>query len=396
MDFAGLGKRLAALALLLLVGAFVVYALGGLFVASGHITLGPLTIGLGWFVVLVGIAALVGVVRAKADSLGPLNTRLAGLAVVLLLVTFFTSVLINLLPGDPVTTLVPFRSEATEESQAAVVEAKEEIRKELNLDKSVPERYVLWLDDLRQGDFGDYYTGINAKRPVAEPLREALGPSLQLMLYSQVLALLVAIPLGVFAAYRSGTVFDRLANVSAFGLLALPNFVVALVLAFYVGTQLGWLPPEGYVNIGDNLGEHIRHMVLPAIALSAGQIAVYMRLLRSDMVATLQEDFVQMARSKGVSNQRVLWRHAFRPSTITLLTVAGLNVGNLIGGALIVEVIFGIPGLGSSIFDAINARAYVALQSFVVVIAVLYVLVNVFVDLLYTLLDPRIRHARAS
>ena len=135
--------------------------------------------------------------------------------------------------------------------------------------------------------------------------------------------------------------------------------------------------------------------MLPAIALAAGLIAVYMRLLRSDMIATLQEDFIPMAKAKGISDRRILWRHALRPSSLTLLTVAGLNFGTLIGGAVVVEVIFGIPGMGTLISQAISARQYVALQSFVAIIAIGYVLMNFVVDVLYTVLDPRIRRARA-
>ena len=137
------------------------------------------------------------------------------------------------------------------------------------------------------------------------------------------------------------------------------------------------------------------HMFLPTVTLAAGLIAVYMRLLRSDMIATLQEDFITMAKSKGISNSRILWRHALRPSSLTLLTVAGLNVGTLIGGAVVIERIYGVPGIGKQIFDAIGARQYVAVQSLVAIIAIGYVLVNFFVDILYTVLDPRIRHARA-
>jgi peptide/nickel transport system permease protein len=167
------------------------------------------------------------------------------------------------------------------------------------------------------------------------------------------------------------------------------------VLAYYVGVWLGWLPPNGYERISADPVEHIRHMILPTITLAASQIAIYMRLLRSDMIATLQEDFIQMARSKGISDQRVLWRHALRPSSLTLLTVAGLNVGSLIGGAIVVEVIFSLPGLGTELANAILQRQYVALQSFVAIIAIVYVLVNFAVDILYTIVDPRIRHARA-
>ncbi|MBN2622381.1 MAG: ABC transporter permease, partial [Acidimicrobiales bacterium] len=233
------------------------------------------------------------------------------------------------------------------------------------------------------------------ERPVMDRVRDSLPVSLQLMVYAQVLALLIAIPAGVITAYRAGSRADKAANAGAFGMLAIPNFALALVLAYYVGVELGWLPVSGYVKPSDDLGEHLRRMILPAVSLAVGQIAVYMRLLRSDMIATLQEDFITMAKAKGVSPRRVLWRHALRPSSLTLLTVAGLNVGTLIGGAVIVEVIFAMPGIGTLLFEAIQARQYIALQSLVAIIAVGYVLINVAVDILYAVLDPRIRHARS-
>jgi peptide/nickel transport system permease protein len=226
-------------------------------------------------------------------------------------------------------------------------------------------------------------------------VREALPVSLQLMVEAQILALVIAIPLGVYSAYRAGSRFDRTTSATLFGLLAIPNFALALVLAYYVGVRLGWLPVSGYVAPKDDLLEHVRRMAMPAISLAVGQIAVYMRLLRSDMIATLQEDFITMAKAKGIPPSHVLWRHALRPSSLTLLTVAGLNVGTLIGGAVIVEVIFSLPGMGTLLFEAINARQYIALQSLIAIIAVGYVLINFLVDVLYAVLDPRIRHARA-
>jgi len=319
-----------------------------------------------------------------------LGKRFLLLALVLFLVTLFTSLLLTMVPGDPVDTLVP----VADENSPVVQQRKAEIRHRLNLDDPLPARYAAWLGDFVTGDFGDYYR-VSSEDPVGDRLKEALPVSLQLMVYSQVLALLVAIPLGVAAAYRAGTFFDRAANMGAFALLAVPNFVLALGLAYYIGVWLGWLPPSGYVSPSEDLFEHVRRMVLPTLTLAAAQIAVYMRLLRSDMVQTLQEDFIQMARSKGISDRRVLWRHALRPSSLTLLTVAGLNVGTLISGALVVEVIFTIPGLGMALFEAISERQYVALQSFVAVLAILYVLVNFLVDIAYTVIDPRIRHARA-
>ena len=307
--------------------------------------------------------------------------RLAHLAVVLFFVTLFVALLTAMLPGDPVDAIAGFASE----------EQKEALRQDLGLDDPVWQQYGRWIGDFVTGDLGGYYS-VTGERPVMDRVRDSLPVSLQLMVYAQVLALVVAIPAGVITAYRAGSRGDRVANATAFGMLAIPNFALALVLAYYVGVELGWLPVSGYVKPSDDLSDHLRRMVMPTIALAVGQIAVYMRLLRSDMIATLQEDFITMAKSKGVSPRRVLWRHALRPSSLTLLTVAGLNVGTLIGGAVIVEVIFSMPGVGTLLFEAIQARQYIALQSLVALIAVGYVLINFFVDVLYAVLDPRIRY----
>jgi peptide/nickel transport system permease protein len=169
-------------------------------------------------------------------------------------------------------------------------------------------------------------------------------------------------------------------------MLAIPNFALGFVLQYYLGVKLGWFPTGG--------NRAAWWWVLPAITLAVGQVAVYMRLLRSDMIATLQQDFILMAKAKGLKTKRILFRHALRPSSLTLLTVAGLNVGTLIGGTLIVEVVFSIPGMGFLMFEAISTRQIVAFQSMVAIVAILYVLVNFAVDLLYTALDPRIRNAR--
>ena len=310
--------------------------------------------------------------------------RLVHLVVVLFFVTLFVALLTAMLPGDPVDAIAGFGSP----------EQKDALRENLGLDDPVWQQYGRWIGDFVTGDLGGYYS-VTGERPVMDRVRDSLPVSLQLMVYAQVLALVIAIPAGVITAYKAGHAADKAANATAFGMLAIPNFALALVLAYYVGVEFGWLPVSGYVKPSEDLVEHIRRMILPTVALAVGQVAVYMRLLRSDMIATLQEDFITMAKSKGVSPRRVLWRHALRPSSLTLLTVAGLNVGTLIGGAIIVEVIFSMPGMGTLLYEAIQARQYIALQSLVALIAVGYVLVNFLVDVLYAVLDPRIRHARA-
>ncbi len=309
--------------------------------------------------------------------------RLAHLLVVLFFVTLFVALMTSLLPGDPVDAIAGFASE----------EQKDALREDLGLDDPLPVQYGRWISGFVTGDLGNYFS-ISGERPVMDRVSESLPVSLQLMLYAQVLALVIAIPAGVITAYRAGSRADRAANATAFGMLAIPNFALALVLAYYVGVELGWLPVQGYVKPSEDLLEHVRRMILPTVALAVGQIAVYMRLLRSDMIATLQDDFITMAKSKGLSPRRVLWRHALRPSSLTLLTVAGLNVGTLIGGAVLVEVLFSLPGIGTLLYEAISARQYIALQSLVAIIAVGYVLANFLVDVLYAVLDPRIRHAR--
>jgi peptide/nickel transport system permease protein len=255
---------------------------------------------------------------------------------------------------------------------------------------------------LLQGNLGRKYA---TNQPVGELIKQSLPVSIQLVIYAQLVALALAIPLGVLTAYRAGTRTDRAVNTTAFGFLALPNFVLALLLSYVVGARLKWLPTAGYEPgwldpLFDSARtpsvEHLKYMVLPVIALAVGQVAIYMRLLRSDMIATLQENFITMAKAKGVPNRRILFRHALRPSSLTLLTVAGLNVGTLIGGAIVVEVIFGIPGMGTQIATAIAAREYVELQSYIFVLAFIFVLINFAVDFCYILLDPRIRRARAD
>jgi peptide/nickel transport system permease protein len=330
--------------------------------------------------------------------MGTIARRLLQLVVVVVLSTLFAFALLRLFPGDAADAVMPYGTKAQ----------KAQFRADNGLDKPFFEQYATWLGNLVQGDFGKDY---QSNTPVADKLQTALPVSLQLMLYAQLIALVIAIPLGVFTAYRAGTRSDRSINAGAFALLALPSFVLALALAYWVGVKwkpdlpiLGQIPVSGYepgwmeaifgAPTGD-LAKHFATMLLPAIALAAGLIAVYMRLLRSDMIATLQENFIIMARSKGLSDKRILWRHALRPSSLTLLTVAGLNFGTLIGGAVAVEVIFQIPGIGTLIYQAINARQIVELQSYIAIIAIGYVLINFTIDALYVVLDPRIRRARA-
>lgn len=308
--------------------------------------------------------------------------KLLQLVITVILVTLFASFLLELLPGDPVEVLVPFGSD----------EQRQLVREETGLDQPFIVRYGNWLGGFVTGDMGNQYT-VSSTRPVVDRVTTSLWPTVLLMVYAQTLALVIAIPVGVIAAYRQDTWFDRLSNTSAFAMLAIPTFALGFVLQYYVGVKLGWADTGGYKSPTQDLAGHVRSMILPTITLAVGQVAVYMRLLRSDMIATLQQDFITMAKAKGITTKRILFRHALRPSSLTLLTVAGLNIGTLIGGALIIEVVFNIPGLGYLMGEAIATRQIVMFQSLVAIIAIFYVFVNFCVDILYTVLDPRIRHA---
>lgn len=309
--------------------------------------------------------------------------RLIAVIVVLLLATFLLSCLVFLLPGDPAEIMAPVGS----------AEFIDIIREDAALDRGPIGYYFNWLGNLLQGDMGSYYLG-TAETPVSDRVVDAIPASLQLIFYTQILSLLIAIPLGLLAAYRENSRLDKVINSTVFTLASFPGFALGLILILVVGVNLGWLPPVGYEPFGAGLSEHFRYMALPVITLTAGLTATYTRLLRADVIGTLKEDFVTMAASKGISNSRILWRHVLRPSSSTLLTSAALNMGALIGGTVIIETIFVIPGLGSELAYAIGARQVVALQTLVALIAIAYVLFNAATDALTAVVDPRTRERR--
>jgi peptide/nickel transport system permease protein len=309
--------------------------------------------------------------------------RLALLVPVLFAVTFFSYLLLDLLPTD--VTIVKLGPNATEE-------AVEQLREELNLNDPLPVRYGKWVGDLFQGDLGRSFLN---NQPVWEALRQRIGVTLELLIGSQIVALGIAIPVALLAARRPGGIVDRVSTGASFMFLAIPNFILAVLLVFLVALKLGWLPATGLPAFAEDPGEHFRSLILPVFSLALAELAVYVRLLRTDMIATLQEDYILNARAKGLPSWYIMLRHAFRPSSFSLLTVAGLNMARLIGGTLIIELIFAIPGMGELAVKSIYSRDYPIVQGFVVIVAVGYVLINFAVDILYSILDPRTRHARA-
>lgn len=318
-------------------------------------------------------------------------SRLAQLVLVLLIVSFLAFLLIRALPGDPVLAVTGCPESATQ--SPACAEKIADARADLRLDKSVPVAYVGWLGDLLPPDvdLGYSYT---SNTEVSEIVGFALPRTARLMLYTVIVALVLSIPLGVLAAHKAGGWVDKVISTTSFGLIAVPNFVLAVVLIYLFNT-LGLLedhrrvvdPDAGWVN-------HFLSYALPVLSLSLGLVAVFARLLRTDMVTTLSEDFIGMAKAKGMPVRRILFRHALRPSSFTLLTVVGLNIGQLLGGAVIIEFIFDINGMGQQLALAIGASNYVFLQTGIVIVAAMFVTINVLVDILYGFLDPRVRDAR--
>jgi len=307
--------------------------------------------------------------------------RLVRLLVVLLVVTFLSYVLLNLLPGDPTTQILGL---------SASEEARAQLRAELSLDEPLLVRYLGWLGGLVTGDMGtSYITSV----PVAEALAERLPVTLELLVAAQLIALGLAVPIGIAAARRAGRTLDQVLTTLSFGLLSTPVFVLGVVLILVFAVKLQVLPATGWTPISLDLGWNLTSVLLPAVTLGCGQMAVYARLLRTDLIATLQEDYITLARARGLSPRRILWRHALRPSAISLVTAVGLNLGALIGGTVIIETLFGLPGVGRLIVDSIFSRDYLTVQGGVVLISVGYVLVNFAVDLVYAAVDPRIRHA---
>lgn len=308
-----------------------------------------------------------------------IRKRLTHVIIVLLLVSFGTLLLSELIPGDPVLTILG--ENATPEQITAV-------RHDLRLDQAIPQRYVTWLGDVFTGDLG---RSVISNRDVADSIRQALPITLELAIMALVMALAVAVPLAMYSAYRANGIVDRLVNFVASTFISTPSFLSALVLVFFFSLTFRIFPVVGWVPLTEDPIDNLRHAFLPALTLALTEMAVFTRLLRSDMIATLQEDFIVAARAKGLPTWYLLLRHALRPSSFSLLTLAGLSVGRIIGGAVVVERIFALPGVGSMAVQAILNKDLPSLQGVVIFVAVAYVVLNLLVDTAYSLLDPRVR-----
>ena len=380
--------------------------------------------------VLVLLLVLLGVALARSAGWAFALKRVGGIMIVLVMVTFLTTFLLRQVPGDACITAL-----GTGASEEAVAECREDRR----LDDNVFQQYVAWGNDvLIEADLGpaQYRTNI----PLTRVLNDRAPRSGWLFLYSQMIALAIAVPIGVWSAYQAGRsprripawgvwaivaalfvltrtagitlsasillavlvpifVFhgirggpnaDNTVNTFAFVLLSIPVFVLAETLRYVFAIERDWYDLTGYAAWSEGIGAHLGSIWLPALVLGLATSPVYLRLLRADMVQNLQQDFVAVAKAKGMSNRHILFRHVLRPSTVTLLTVVGLNIGQLVNGAIVVEFIYDFDGMGSYLLEAVAAREFFPVQTLVAIVAVLFVLVNTFIDIVYTVVDPRV------
>jgi peptide/nickel transport system permease protein len=306
--------------------------------------------------------------------------RLAATVPVLLLVTAGVFALLHLTPGDPIDAMMA-------ESVDAV--AKASLRAELGLDRPLPLQYAAWMGRLLRGDLG---RSIRNGEPVLESVSRRLRPSLQLALLAMGVSLLIAFPAGIVSAVRRNTAADRVSTTLALFGICMPNFLLALLLIFLFGVTLRWLPISGYVDPAEELVDGLRSLALPAVTLGLALAAVVTRTLRSSMLEALSEDYARTARAKGLPEGRVIRGHVLRNALIPVVTVLGLQLGTLIGGAVITEYVFALPGVGRLVVDAVFARDYPLVQGVVLLIALGFIASNLLVDLLYGVIDPRIRH----
>ena len=307
--------------------------------------------------------------------------RILSTVPVMLIVAVLVFMLLRLTPGDPAAIIA---------GDAASPENIARIRASFGLDKSLLVQFGIWFGNLLTGNLGESYY---FKKTVVELIAQRIEPTLALSLLTILIAIVVAVPLGVLAAWRMGGLLDRaLMGFSVLG-FSIPVFVLAYILIYIVSLKLDWLPVQGYVRIGEgSFWDFLRHLILPSVTLSVIYIALIARVTRAAVSEVLAEDYIRTARAKGLPESKVLWRHAFANAAVPIVTVIGIGIALLIGGVVVTESVYGIPGLGRLTVDAVLARDFPTIQGVILLFSFVYVLINLLVDLSYVLFDPRIRY----
>jgi peptide/nickel transport system permease protein len=299
---------------------------------------------------------------------------------VMAVVALFVFSLLYIAPGDPAAVI------AGEQASPADVER---IRQSLGLDRPFLVRFGEWTWQILHGDLG---TSIFTNLPVTTMIQQRFEPTLSLMVVTLCLAVAIAIPIGVLAAWKAGTWIDRAIMAFAVFGFSVPVFVIGYLLAFVFALELEWLPVQGYTPLSQGLGPWFQNLILPSITLGCVYIALIARTTRAAMLEVLQQDYIRTARAKGIGQSDILYVHALKNASVPIVTIIGIGIALLIGGAVVTESVFAIPGLGRLTVDAILRRDYPLIQGLVLLFSFIYVLVNLAIDLLYTFLDPRIRY----
>jgi peptide/nickel transport system permease protein len=306
--------------------------------------------------------------------------RLLLLIPVLILVAVIVFSLVHLTPGDPASMML---------GRDATIEQKEALREQLGLNEPVFSQFINWTTDALRGDFGD---SLFIGTPVTEALLDRAQPTILLTVYAMIFSILIAIPAGVLAATRPNSLLDRLLMVMSISGAAVPSFFFGILLILFFAVRLGWLPSGGYVNVGDGFLEHFKYMILPAFTLGFSAAGLLARLVRSSMLDVLNQDYVRTAYAKGLHGHRVVVGHAFRNAMIPAMTVIGIMLANMLGGAVVIETVFNVPGMGRLIVQSVTRRDFPVVQAAVLLIAVIEVTVMLAIDILYVFIDPRIRY----
>jgi peptide/nickel transport system permease protein len=305
--------------------------------------------------------------------------RLIALIGILFVISLGAFFLIHLLPGDPTVTILG--PSDTAQNRAALMA-------QLGLNQPIWHQYLIWLGNVLSGNLGQSFV---THQSVGSIIKSSFPIDLELIIISQVLALIVAIPMAIAASKRPNGRFDRTSTTASFALLAIPPFILIVFFVLIFSVHLHWAPgPGSYVPFSQNPASNIRTMILPGVVLAIGSIVIYYRLLRADLIATLQEEFITVARSKGLSDRYIMWRHALRPSSLSLLASAGLNISGLVAGAFVVEYLLALPGLGFELVNSIQQVDYLTVQGITLFVAVVIVIINFIIDFLFTIVDPRI------
>jgi peptide/nickel transport system permease protein len=311
---------------------------------------------------------------------GYLFRRLLGTIPVMLVVAVFIFLMLRLTPSDPAAVIA---------GDNATTEQVAQIRSQLGLDRPMIEQFFIWSVKVLRGDFGESFF---FKKTVAQLIGERIEPTLSLAFFTILIAVLIAVPLGVLAAHRHGSWIDRV--VMGFSVLgfSVPVFVIGYLLIYLFAVYLNWLPVQGYQRMAEGIGGWVQRLILPSVTLSVIYIALIARMTRTSVLEVLSEDYIRTARAKGQIERKVLFRHALRNAAVPIVTVIGLGIALLIGGVVVTESVFTIPGLGRLTVDAVLARDYPTIQAVILLFSFVYVMINLAVDMLYTVLDPRIRY----